>query len=329
MNEFEIIQRYFSGNKSTHTDEVILGIGDDAAIICPAADSQLVISVDTLVEAVHFSTGTAAEDIAYKAVAVNISDMAAMGAVPRWMTLSLTLPAYQPGWLQAFSTSLATVLKDYSIELIGGDLARGPLSITVQMHGTIPKTTRHHTSALTRSGAHAGDHIYVTGKLGMAAAALQAAFGNTSPEIQPAAEEIARLNRPKPRLETGIALRDVASSCIDISDGLIADLGHILSASQAGAEIWLPSIPYADSLKHFDSELATETIRQLVLSHGDDYELCFTLPPSADMDLIESLQASCPLTHIGMITNSHDCVVLDKANQPVQLMHYGHRHFAD
>ena len=329
MNEFEIIQRYFSGNRPRDTNEVILGIGDDAAIICPAADSQLLISVDTLVEAVHFPTDTAAEDIAYKAVAVNISDMAAMAAVPRWMTLSLTLPAYQPDWLKAFSTSLGTVLKDYSIELIGGDLVRGPLSITVQMHGTVPKTTRHHTSALTRSGARVGDHIYVTGKLGMAAAALQATFGNPGSEIRPNAEEITRLNRPKPRLETGIALRDVANSCIDISDGLIADLGHILSASQVGAEIWLPSIPYADSLKQFDSELATETIRQLVLGHGDDYELCFTLPPSADMGLIESLQASCPLTHVGMITNTHDCVVLDKANEVVQLMYDGHQHFAD
>lgn len=293
MNEFEIIERFFKNGHPTSKGELALGIGDDAAIISVPNDYELVLSMDTLVSGVHFFENTPPEDIAFKSLAVNLSDIAAMGASPRWISLSLTLPDKDLDWIEKFASSFNTLAAEHSLVLIGGDLTRGPLSITVQIHGINPKG-----KSLRRSGANPGDAIYVSGKLGAAAYA----FKNIEDSVLYSAAteiEIQRLHRPEARIKTGIALRDIATSCIDISDGLIADLGHILKASEVGAEIELSDIPYSDSLIKLENELAIE----LALAGGDDYELCFTLPNGLPESVITELISICPIYRIGTINN--------------------------
>ena len=293
MNEFEIIEKFFKQSYPSSKGDLALGIGDDAAIINVPHDYELVMSMDTLVSGVHFFDDATPEDIAFKSLAVNLSDIAAMGASPRWITLSLTMPDKDIGWLEKFSSSFNELAAEYSLLLIGGDLSKGPLSITIQAHGINPKG-----KSLRRSGANAGDLIYVTGKLGAAAYALRH-IQNSVLFPAPTVIEIQRLNRPVPRIRTGIVLRDIATSCIDISDGLLADLGHILNASKVGAEVKLPDIPCSDSLKKIDRELALE----LALTGGDDYELCFTLPNGVPESVIKDLESICPIYWIGAITN--------------------------
>ena len=291
MNEFEIIARYFKRAYPESQGDLRLGIGDDAAIIRPAADAELLVSMDTLVAGAHFFADAPAADIAQKALAVNLSDMAAMGARPRWLGLSLTLPGYDADWLGRFAAAFNDLAGRYSLILIGGDLSRGPLSVTVQIHGEAPRGR-----ALRRAGAQTGDHIYVTGELGAAAWALQCLRAGR-PEAAAEAEH-ARLHRPEARVKTGLALCDVARSCIDISDGLLADLGHILAASGLGAELMLPAIPLSQSLKTQPRATALE----LALSGGDDYELCFTLPPDLPAPALAALGRDCPVHHIGRTT---------------------------
>lgn len=291
MNEFEIIARYFKRAYPESQGDLRLGIGDDAAIIRPAADAELLVSMDTLVAGAHFFADAPAADIAQKALAVNLSDMAAMGARPRWLGLSLTLPGYDADWLGRFAAAFNDLAGRYSLILIGGDLSRGPLSVTVQIQGEAPRGR-----ALRRAGAQTGDHIYVTGELGAAAWALQCLRAGR-PEAAAEAEH-ARLHRPEARVKTGLALCDVARSCIDISDGLLADLGHILAASGLGAELMLPAIPLSQSLKTQPRATALE----LALSGGDDYELCFTLPPDLPAPALAALGRDCPVHHIGRTT---------------------------
>ena len=291
MNEFEIIARYFQGAHPVSKGNLKLGIGDDAAIIQLAADAELLVSMDTLVAGAHFFEDAPAEDIACKALAVNLSDMAAMGALPRWLGLSLTLPGYDADWLGRFATAFNRLAGRHSLVLIGGDLSRGPLSVTVQIHGVAPRG-----KALRRGGASSGDNIYVTGELGAAAHALQCIRAGRPGAATRAEHE--RLHRPEPRVKTGLALRDMASSCIDISDGLLADLGHILAASELGAEIMLPAIPYCQSLKTRQQASAIE----LALTGGDDYELCFTLPRDLPAAALAELGAICPVHRIGRTT---------------------------
>ena len=291
MNEFEIIARYFKRAYPESRGDLRLGIGDDAAIIRPAADAELLVSMDTLVAGAHFFADAPAEDVAHKALAVNLSDMAAMGARPRWLGLSLTLPGYDADWLSRFATAFHDLAGRYSLVLIGGDLSRGPLSVTVQIQGEAPRGR-----ALRRAGARTGDHIYVTGELGAAAWALQC-LREGRPEAATLAEH-ARLHRPEARVETGLALCAVAHSCIDISDGLLADLGHILAASGLGAELMLPAIPLSQSLKTQPRATALE----LALQGGDDYELCFTLPPDLPAPALAALARDCPVHRIGRTT---------------------------
>ncbi len=293
MNEFEIIEKFFKLAYPASKGDLALGIGDDAAIINVPHDSELVMSMDTLVSGVHFFEDASPEDIAFKSLAVNLSDIAAMGASPRWFTLSLTIPDKNIDWLDKFSSSLNKMAAEYSLLLIGGDLSKGPLSITIQAHGTNSKG-----KSLRRSGANAGDLIYVTGKLGGAAYALRHRQDSVLFPA-PTEAEIQQLHRPVPRIKTGTALRGVATSCIDISDGLLADLGHILNASRVGAEVKLSDIPYSDSLKNIDNELAME----LALTGGDDYELCFTLPNGVPESVIKGLESIYPIYCIGAITN--------------------------
>ena len=318
MNEFEIIARYFKRAYPQSRGDLRLGIGDDAAIIRPAADAELLVSMDTLVAGAHFFANAPAADIARKALAVNLSDMAAMGARPRWLSLSLTLPGYDADWLSRFAAAFNDLAGRYSLILIGGDLSRGPLSVTVQIHGEAPRGR-----ALRRAGAQTGDHIYVTGELGAAAWALQC-LREGRPEAAAEAEH-ARLHRPEARVKTGLALRDVARSCIDISDGLLADLGHILAASGLGAELMLPAIPLSQSLKTQPRATALE----LALSGGDDYELCFTLPPDLPAPALAALGRDCPVRCIGRTTAPGAGLTLLQADGRVYQPAFagGYRHF--
>ncbi|HDT0721017.1 thiamine-phosphate kinase [Proteus mirabilis] len=268
--EFSLIKQYFTSQPVKRKD-VSTGIGDDCAILTVPEKQQVAISTDTLVSGIHFLPTISPEDLAYKALAVNISDLAAVGADPAWASLALTLPKVDNDWLEAFSRSLFALAEYYSIQLIGGDTTKGPLSLTITIQGLVPQGM-----ALLRSGAKIGDWIYVTGFLGDSAAGL-AVLQN---RLQPSQTEsrdyfIARHLRPQPRLLQGQALRSLASAAIDISDGLISDLNHILTASGCGARINLDALPYSVAMK---SQVSKEQAEVWALSGGEDYELCFTVP---------------------------------------------------
>jgi thiamine-monophosphate kinase len=266
--EFEIIQRYFT-RKQPGREDVIAGIGDDAALLRVPAGMELVVCIDTLVAGVHFPQHTSAAAIGHKALAVNLSDLAAMGAEPAWATLSLTLPDNAPSWLEDFAQGFFTLAERHRVQLVGGDTTRGPLVVTVQAHGFVPAGR-----ALRRQGAQPGDRIYVTGTLGDAGLALQ---------LQETAASVlrSRLDFPEPRVDAGLLLPGLASAAIDISDGLLADLGHLLEAHDLGAVIEVDAVPRSDAfLASAGPGGAGKLSRfyELPLSAGDDYELCFTVP---------------------------------------------------
>lgn len=264
MNEFDIIRRFFDRPVAADTG-VSLGIGDDAAVVRIPAGQELVLAMDTLVNGVHFPENTSAAAIGWKALAVNLSDLAAMGAKARWATLSLTMPEADEAWLAAFAGGFFELAQQYDVHLIGGDLCRGPLAVTIQVHGLVPAG-----QAIRRCGAAVGDVVYVTGTLGDAGYALHM-------PIEEAAGEWFRLQlqRPEPRLTIGQALRGLATSAIDISDGLAGDLEHILRASGVGAELSLDSLPLSPSL---ETAVGRQQAVAYALTAGDDYELCFTAP---------------------------------------------------
>ncbi|HGN0023735.1 TPA: thiamine-phosphate kinase [Proteus mirabilis] len=268
--EFSLIKQYFTSQPVKRKD-VSTGIGDDCAILTVPEKQQVAISTDTLVSGIHFLPTISPEDLAYKALAVNISDLAAVGADPAWASLALTLPKVDNDWLEAFSRSLFALAEYYSIQLIGGDTTKGPLSLTITIQGLVPQGM-----ALLRSGAKIGDWIYVTGFLGDSAAGL-AVLQNRLQPSQPESRGyfITRHLRPQPRLLQGQALRSLASAAIDISDGLISDLNHILTASGCGARINLDALPYSTAMK---SQVSKEQAEIWALSGGEDYELCFTVP---------------------------------------------------
>ena len=256
---------------------------------------ELAITTDTLVAGIHFPDTTHAYDIGYKSLAVNLSDLAAMGATPAWVTLAITLPQANENWLHAFCEGFFTLANRYQVQLIGGDLTHGPLSITVQALGFTPKQ-----KALLRTGAKPSDLIYVSGTLGDAGLALQGLQNNIdlNPTYQPLL--LSRLNRPEPRVAIGKQLRDIAHAAIDISDGLVADLGHILEKSQVGAIIYVDQVPLSEALKHSLSPAEAIT---LALTAGDDYELCFIIPANKRMQLEKILSSlPCRYTCIGTIT---------------------------
>ncbi len=263
--EFSLIRDYFSGHPPFHS-ETRLGIGDDAALLELADDEQLVVSIDTMVEGVHFFPDVDPAALGHKLLAVNLSDLAAMGAEPRWATLALTLPESDPVWLQPFSQGLFDLARQHRVDLVGGDTTRGPLTLTLQIHGVVPKG-----EAVSRSGARPGDLIAVTGALGAAGHVLQRLLKGQE------AEQIRHyLERPQPQLAAGLLLRGRATSMIDLSDGLLADLGHILQRSGVGGWLDLPTIPIHPAL----AELPQAEQLDLALTAGDDYQLCFTLPPA-------------------------------------------------
>lgn len=268
--EFSLIARYFDRVRTSRLD-VETGIGDDCALLNIPEKQTLAISTDTLVCGRHFLPDIDPADLAYKALAVNVSDLAAMGADPAWLTLALTLPEVDEAWLEAFSDALFEQLNYYDMQLIGGDTTAGPLSMTLAIHGYVPAGR-----ALKRSGAKPGDWIYVTGTPGDSAAGLAILQNRLAVEdADDAAYLVKRHLRPTPRILHGQALRERASSAIDLSDGLISDLGHILKASGVGARIDLDLFPLSEPLRrHADPEQAL----RWALSGGEDYELCFTVP---------------------------------------------------
>ena len=312
--EFSLIQKYFTWDKPPKS--VAVGVGDDAAILNVRENKQLVISVDTLVSGVHFPEETEPHAIAHKALAANLSDLAAMGADPAWFTLSLTLPEVDDDWLSEFSAGLRNLADQNDIFLVGGDTTQGSLSITIQVIG-FTETNK----AILRTGAKHGDKIYVTGTLGDAAAGLQIIQDKLFFEPQDAAECISRLEYPQPRNNISRVIRGFASSCIDVSDGTLADLQHILDASNVGATINTDHIPLSPSLKKLSPQIAKE----LALTGGDDYELLFTLSPLKEHQLTSITESrKIPITCIGSIDKNIKGIQL---SPKIELLTTGFQHF--
>ena len=314
MSEFNLIQQHFT-RATKHTD---LSVGDDAALIHVTAGMQLAISSDMLVAGTHFFQDTAPYDIGWKALAVNISDMAAMGAQVKWATLTIALPEINEQWLAEFSCGFFACADKFEIDLIGGDTTCGPLNISVTIMGEVPAG-----KALKRSGAQAGDDIWVSGQLGSAALGL-AHLQDKLTLINELDICLKALHAPTPRSSLGLALRGIATSCIDVSDGLLADLGHILEASNCGAMLDLEKIP---CINYFKLDLNNAKLQQLLLAGGDDYELCFTAPKSAheDIDAL-SKQLNLPITCIGSTRIDTGLQAMYK-NTEIKLLKKGFDHF--
>lgn len=314
MSEFNLIKHYFT-RPAQDTD---LSVGDDAALIRVHAGHQLAISADMLVEGTHFLANCPAFDIGWKSLAVNVSDMAAMGASSKWATLAIALPEENEDWLAEFSRGFFACADTFGISLIGGDTTRGPLNICVQIMGEIPTG-----SALRRDGAKVNDEIWVSGTLGMAALGLASLQGKLTLNSDEKTECIRALQRPQARVELGLALRNVAHSAIDISDGLLADLGHILKLSKVGATLDWQAIPKLSTEKMMD----VSTLQEATLGGGDDYELCFTAPESAHEQIIEiGKQLNIQLSCIGVTQQEHGLHVFD-GDQPLEIKKAGYDHF--
>lgn len=307
-SEFEIIRRHFGRPAKS----AVLGVGDDAALVRPGAGMELAVSTDSLLEGRHFRRGADARKLGHKALAVNLSDMAAMGATPRWATLSLSLPSARRRWLAAFAGGFYALARRFGVDLIGGDTTRGPLSIGVTILGEVPAGR-----ALRRSGAAPGDDIWVSGELG------GAALGLRRPEVRSAAK---RLNEPEPRVVLGKRLLGVASAAIDVSDGFAQDLGHILEASGAGAIVEMERVPFASELKKVRDKGRKIA---MILSGGDDYELVFTAHRKRRAALAAlSEELGLALTRVGAIEKGKPRLsVVDRDRKPVRVGR-GFDHFA-
>ena len=320
-SEFDIIRRYF---KRTAT-QAVLGIGDDAALIKATDNKELAISTDTLVCGKHFFADADPYKLGYKSLAVNLSDMAAMGAKPRWVLLSLTLPdnlvQHNKAWLSEFSAGFFALADLHHVELIGGDTTSGPLNIGVQIIGEVEVG-----KALRRSGAKLDDDIWISGRLGDAALALNHELQQITLEPNEIAECLPALLTPDARVELGQRLISLAHSAIDISDGLIADLGHILTASEKAAYINMTDIPCSPVLKKY---LQQSLVMRCLLAGGDDYELCFTAP-KINREKIENLSAELviPLTRIGEIFSGEGLIVKDAKGSEITLETKGYDHFS-
>jgi thiamine-monophosphate kinase len=321
ITEFNLIEKYFYQKKEQRKD-VALGIGDDCALLNVPSGQQLAVTVDTLVENVHFLPSISAQDLAWKAITVNLSDLAAMGAEPAWLTLALTLPEANEIWLEAFSSSFFECVDYYGIQLVGGDTTSGPLAITIQAMGFTPLD-----SALKRSNAKPGDIICVTGNLGDAGLGLAISLGkHTASSSENKKTLIERFNRPTPRVAEGIALRNLASAAIDLSDGLAGDLLHILKESSVGAVIELDFLPLSDALL---TECGKQQAIQFALSAGDDYELCFTIAEQYLEKLKNAFKStSCNFTQIGRIVGGNELTYCS-AGKEVELELSGYKHFHD
>lgn len=316
LGEFDIIARYFT--RKSERGDVLLGIGDDAAVLDARGGRKLVVAMDTIVEGVHFPVDTDAADIGYRALAVNLSDIAAMGAEPAWMTLSLSLPRANEQWLSGFASGLFELAQDYNVALVGGDTVRGPLVITVQIAGWAEAD-----GWLTRSGAKPGDLLFVSGIPGEAAAGL-AVIQRRMMGGEAASFLKHRFLRPRPRIELGRQLRNVASAAMDVSDGLLTDLKKLCAASGCGAQLNVDALPESTAMREL---FEADDCWQYALAGGDDYELLFTLPPERAAALRTTVQLRQRVTQIGVITadTAVHCL-LD--GQPFRIKRGGYDHFA-
>ncbi|MBU3735577.1 MAG: thiamine-phosphate kinase [Methylobacterium sp.] len=316
-SEFTLIERFFARPAA----DAVLGVGDDAALLAVTPGMELAVSTDMLVAGTHFFTDTDARKLGWKTLAVNLSDLAAMGARPRWATLSIALPEIDEPWLAAFSDGFFKCAAQYGVALIGGDTTRGPLTLSVTILGEVPVG-----QALRRDGAKPGDDIWVSGHLGAAALALAALQGKVALDEASLNHCRRALETPLPRVEPGLALRGIAHAAIDISDGLLADLGHILERSGLGAEIHFDAIPCAAALQPL---VDSGPGRNYLLAGGDDYELCFTAPPSRQ-DAITAIgeRLGVAFTRIGSIAPGTGLRASSSRRRPMPAVRTGYDHFA-
>ncbi len=319
MSEFDLIQRYFT----RPTPSATLGVGDDAALLRITEGMELAVSTDMLVSGTHFLADADPYLLGHKTLAVNLSDLAAMGATPRWATLSLALPEANEDWLRQFSAGFFALADEHGVELIGGDTTRGPLNLCVTIMGEVPRG-----QALRRDGAQLGDDIWVSGTLGEAALGLAHLQGKVVLPEQVRTTCLAALHRPQPRVPLGMALRGIANSAIDISDGLVADLGHILECSNIAAEVRYDKLP-VPSFFASCGDVMFELAQQCVLAGGDDYELCFTAPVAVRDDIeVLAIRFNRPLTRIGKIVSGCGCKVRTENGSVMQIEKGGYDHFA-
>ena len=353
MNEFDLIRRYFT----RATPGALLGVGDDAALLQVREGNVLAVSTDMLVSGTHFFADADPFLLGHKTLAVNLSDMAAMGATPRWATLAIALPMEHvtwadETWLEKFSAGFFSLARQHGVELVGGDTTRGPLNLCVTIFGEVPAR-----QALRRSGAQLGDEVWVSGTLGDAALALAHLQGRIVLDQAEFAACAPALHQPQPRVALGLALRGLANCAIDISDGLLADLGHILDASQVGAQIDFFSLPVSSVMRGLltppglpnpsqpplvrggaGEELVSSPdkgrpggvalLQQCILSGGDDYELCFTVPVARHAEVLRiATQLDLPLTRIGKIVAGRGCIVHDATGKPLNPESGGYDHF--
>ncbi|GGW85831.1 thiamine-phosphate kinase [Alteromonas halophila] len=311
MKEFDLIGRYFHSGGHQRKD-VIVGIGDDCAVTQIPENQQLAVTTDTLIGGVHFLMDAPAKSVAYKAVAVNLSDLAAMGAEPAWISLSLSLPEVESAWLEDFVSGLYELTRFYSVQLIGGDTVRGPLAMTITAQGFIPPGTQ-----LRRDQAKPGDWVYVTGSLGDAGAGLDILKGEIDASGEAREFLIKRHLYPTPRVAAGTSLRRIANACIDVSDGLLADLSHILTTSKCGATIHVDRLPLSRGMKE---TVTDEQAIAYALSAGDDYELIFTVSEEQKGNLETSLSSTnVKATCIGQLTGNTGQIDLKHNDQRYHL----------
>lgn len=319
MREFDLIRRLqeiICTPDAPYAPDCVLGIGDDAALLKPPAGRHVVACTDSLVEGVHFHRGASPASIGHKALAVNLSDLAAMGAEPAWFLMSLSLPHSNPDWLDGFARGVADLARESGALLAGGDVTSGPLNVCITALGLVEPRR-----ALLRSGARPGDRIVVSGTPGAAAHALQAIESGEVPDPR----DLSALEFPRPRLRLGRHLRGLATACIDISDGLLADLGHILESSGAGAELDVAGLPCPPSM----ASLPERRRWPLQLTGGDDYELCFTIPARAEGRLEDLARSSATaVTIIGSVTDTGNLVVREPGGGIYQAPRAGYEHFA-
>lgn len=319
LGEFALIERYFRTCGAQRAD-VTLGVGDDAALLVQPAGNELVAATDTLVAGVHFPHGSPAASIGHRALAVNLSDLAAMGARPAWALLALTVPDAGEAWLAEFAAGFSALARAHEVALVGGDTTRGPLCVTVQLLGHVPQGT-----ALRRAGARAGDALFVSGTPGDAAAGLALEQG----QLQAAQDARSYLRErflwPKPRVALGERLREYASACIDVSDGLLGDAAKLVNASHAGAALQLEQLPVSEPLL---AVLGDARARELALTGGDDYELCFAVPPHNLTRLNDELPPQrWGYTRIGSVRTEAGVVVTHEGTV-MEFSHSGYQHFA-
>jgi thiamine-monophosphate kinase len=313
--EFELIGRHFTG-RGARREDVLAGVGDDGAVVAPPAGAELVLALDTLVDGVHFPAGFDARFVGHRALAVNLSDLAAMGAEPAWALLGLTIPSPDEHWLAGFSAGFDALARRHGVALVGGDTTRGPLTVTVTVAGTVPEG-----AALRRDGARAGDDLWVSGTPGDAAAGLRILQGRLNAQGRAREALLARFQSPQARVALGVALRGIATACIDLSDGLLGDLGKLCAASGVGADLAGRELPLSAGL--CSVALPAERV-QFALDGGDDYELLFTADP-ADRARLTALDAGVVLRRIGAVTGGGG-VLVDGA-PPARDAGHGFDHF--